>query len=352
MILAIGTKIKLKYTGDAGVVTELLGDGMVQVLLADGDEIPVALEDLIRPEDQRAGKGKSEVKAKIVTIPKPATPQKPDLPEAEQQYSILKSIGIQLGFLPINTADDSIDHYEIYLINDTRYSILFTFQLHPGRQGTQRPKINDKLEANSYLLLGELPFVALNDLPEVEMEAWQITTAGTGKRLYKKFKIRPKQFFGHVITAPLINKPVHHYRVFESFDPVEKKEEDLKSYTKRQVRPPQKVDGDLRHFSSNEIADFANFSSEIDLHIENLTNKSVKGMGNAEILRIQMAAFEKYLNKAIDLGVDRVFAIHGLGKGKLRNEIATRLMKNPDVVTFKNEFHPRYGYGATEVVLK
>lgn len=352
MILAIGTKVKLKYTGDAGVVTELLGDDMVQVLLADGDEIPVALEDLIRPEDQRNGKGTSEVKAKIVSIPAPEPPPKPDLPEAEQQYSILKSMGIQLGFLPVNTAEGSIDHYKIYLINDTRYSILFTFQLHPGRQGTQKPKINDKLEAGSYLLLGELPFVALNDLPEVEMEAWQITTAGTGKRLHKKFKIRPKQFFNHVITAPLLNKPVHHFRVFESFTPKKKKEEDLKTYTKRQVRPPKRVDGQLRHFSSNEIADFANFSSEIDLHIENLTQKSIKGMGNAEILRIQMAAFENYLNKAIKLGIDRVFVIHGLGKGKLRNEIATRLLNNPEVVTFKNEFHAKYGYGATEVILK
>ena len=74
-------------------------------------------------------------------------------------------------------------------------------------------------------------------------------------------------------------------------------------------------------------------------------------MSNAEIVRIQLAAFENYLNKAINLGVDRFFVIHGLGKGRLRNEIATRLLKHPQVQTFKNEYHAKYGYGATEVVL-
>jgi dsDNA-specific endonuclease/ATPase MutS2 len=42
--------------------------------------------------------------------------------------------------------------------------------------------------------------------------------------------------------------------------------------------------------------------------------------------------------------------IHGLGKGKLKNEIATRLINHPEVKTFKNEYHPKYGFGATEII--
>ncbi|RQH21817.1 hypothetical protein D5R40_31195 [Okeania hirsuta] len=48
--------------------------------------------------------------------------------------------------------------------------------------------------------------------------------------------------------------------------------------------------------------------------------------------------------------MERVFVIHGVGEGKLRNAIATRLIKYPEVVSFKNEFHPRYGFGATEII--
>jgi dsDNA-specific endonuclease/ATPase MutS2 len=48
--------------------------------------------------------------------------------------------------------------------------------------------------------------------------------------------------------------------------------------------------------------------------------------------------------------VDRIFVIHGVGEGKLRDVISTQLMQMTEVKSFKNEFHPRYGFGATEVI--
>jgi len=60
--------------------------------------------------------------------------------------------------------------------------------------------------------------------------------------------------------------------------------------------------------------------------------------------------FDRFIDKAIRLGVPRVYVIHGIGKGKLKNMIASRLIQIPEVQTFKNEYHPRYGWGATEVI--
>ena len=65
-----------------------------------------------------------------------------------------------------------------------------------------------------------------------------------------------------------------------------------------------------------------------------------------------MLQLQKFLDRAIRLGVPRIFVIHGLGEGKLREAIAARLKEHPDVVKFKNEFHHKYGYGATEVYLQ
>jgi len=87
----------------------------------------------------------------------------------------------------------------------------------------------------------------------------------------------------------------------------------------------------------------SNFNPEIDLHAEHLTDRWHK-MNNAEILRLQLNAFDSYLHKAAQVGVPRVFIIHGLGKGRLRDEIASRLIQHPEVETFKNEYHPRYGF--------
>ncbi|MEM8907482.1 MAG: Smr/MutS family protein, partial [Bacteroidota bacterium] len=103
--------------------------------------------------------------------------------------------------------------------------------------------------------------------------------------------------------------------------------------------------------SSHEVEDFARFESEIDLHIEKILDRPGK-MSQSEMLRLQILAFDQYLEQAIRLGVDRVFIIHGVGKGKLKNKIASSLIQNPDVETFKNEYHPKYGYGATEVIFK
>ena len=45
------------------------------------------------------------------------------------------------------------------------------------------------------------------------------------------------------------------------------------------------------------------------------------------------------MEEAVRQGVERVFIIHGIGKGHLRNLITATLIRNPNVITFKNEFH-------------
>ncbi|MEL6639034.1 MAG: Smr/MutS family protein, partial [Bacteroidota bacterium] len=272
-------------------------------------------------------------------------------PEADSQYTILRSRGIQLAFLPHGLPDGTTPNFENFLLNDTPYSAHFTFQL-SSKQQSQR-QINGKLDSVSAFPLGQMPFGMLNDLPEARVEIWQITTQGTGKALRRTLKIRAKQFFSKVITAPILNKAVHHYVLFDSFDSQGPSEahEDLKAYTRRHA-PPLPQDGATASSRSRDLYEYASFDSEIDLHIEELTDKDIRRLHNAEILRIQLRAFDAYLDRALSVGVDRVFVIHGLGKGKLRNEIATRLLKHPEVKTFKNDYHPNYGYGATEVIFQ
>ena len=44
-----------------------------------------------------------------------------------------------------------------------------------------------------------------------------------------------------------------------------------------------------------------------------------------------------------------MIVIHGLGKGKLREEVMRLLREYKEVAHFKNEYHPKYGFGATEI---
>lgn len=347
MLLAAGTKVMLIHSKEEAVVTGLLDDGMVMVRLLDGDlEIPVFAEDIRRLEKQ----SDKPPRARVVPGKKEASPTPPVRPPAKSQYAILKSFGIQLAFAPVLNPDGTTEKYEIYLLNDTPHTALFIFTLElNGRKTLQH---NGKLESVSALPLGELWFDQLNDAPFCRIEAWRILTDGTGPRLEKELRIKAKQFFNKVKTAPILDRPVHLYRIFEKLTARSEQtttEEDLRTYTQRARQPKSTGWLNVGDRISQEVREFAEFVPELDLHIDQLVPNSKK-LNKASILRIQMQHFENYMERAIRLGVERVFIIHGVGEGRLRDRIAGELLQMPEVKTFKNEYHPRYGFGATEVI--
>ncbi|MEO1262020.1 MAG: DUF2027 domain-containing protein [Bacteroidota bacterium] len=347
MLFAIGTKVKFLHTGDEGVVKARLEKGMVSVYLPKDDmEIPAAEVDLIRIDDVVKS---SSVKAKVVPGKKEKqAPQRPAI-KIQTQYAILKSFGIQLAFLPVENSAGLTEKFKIYLINDTKYEILYNIKFWLDYR-TQT--WSDKLSSTSYLPLGEMVYDDLNEAPEFEVEINWLTTEGVGKPTSKTLKIKAKSFFKTMRTAPLLNKPTHLYKLFEKPDFREDtKAEDLSAYTKRHAKPSWYKGDNARTLNSVDTSELANFSREIDLHIEKLRDDWEK-MSNAEIISIQLIEFENYLQQSIRLGAPSVFIIHGVGKGRLRDEIATRLFKNTDVKTFKNEYHPKYGWGATEVIFE
>jgi hypothetical protein len=337
-----GTRVKLIHTGETGRVVANLSDGMVKVMLDDGFDIPVFPDDIqsMEPEAQ---------KRRTKTVVPPPTARTESAPAPKPQYTILKSQGMQLGFLPLMGKEGMIQSYDIYLINDLSVDILYDFFL--SFFDATPVKHDGLLSAMSFEKVGNMIYDRLNDSPLVEIDAWPVFTAGKGDKHSKEIKIKAKTFFSKTLTAPLLDKQVHLFKLFSSFEenPQKSKEEDLRSYMKR------KTSGNMPKFYREEadwldVKAVAEFLPEIDLHIEYLSDDFDK-MDNGQKLRLQLTVFEKYMEKAINLGVPKVFIIHGVGKGKLKDAIATRLIKMPGVKTFKNEFHPKYGWGATEVDL-
>jgi hypothetical protein len=344
MLFAKGTRVRFIRTGDTGIIQEMLSDGMVNVYLEkDQMTIPAFPEDLERA-DQPIQEGKPPK-------PNPLKKKEPDsIPFVEQSVG-LDNAGIHLAFLPIESVDGLIGDYEVYLINDTTYPVVFSITR--SIRESVKDRGHGRIEPKTAQLTGSMPFDQLSDNPLFEVECWQITTHGTGPHLEKTVRLRPKAFFKKVRLAPFLNQQVHWFELFTSLQPPAKKShgEDLLTYTQKNAVPTKKIH--RPHASRADLYDvrsLAEFKPEIDLHIEQLTD-NIKGLSNADIIRIQMQHFRQFLEKAIRLGVDRVFVIHGVGKGRLRNTIASELMQHPHVQTFKNEYHPRYGWGATEVIL-
>lgn len=342
MLLSVGSKVRLKYTGDEGEIVQLFADGMVSVRLdADNSVIPV---------DPEALEDATKTKKKIIPDKHSnPTPIRRTIP-THAQHSFLHRTGIGLAFEPNFDYEGNATSYRIFLINDSNSAIIYNVKF--SLLGDEVDNFNGKLDAGTIIELDELQYDELNDAPAFDIDCTRVTTMGLGKPLYKTVKIKAKQFFGKVKTVAVLNKTAHYYSLFEKIADEEKKQEtkakdNLQLYTKnntkkRSPKPkPKKVD---------IVKAYTEFDKELDLHIEKLAPNPEK-MAPGDKLHLQLTVFDQYMDKAIRIGVDRVFIIHGVGNGVLKREITKRLRNMAYVIKFKNEFHSAYGYGATEVWL-
>ena len=349
VLLSVGTKVSFKNTKDEGIVTGFLDTGMVRIKLLDsGMEIPAFVDDLIRLSDPVV-----TAKAKIV----PAKKDKPILaPATESQTTepkkyTLTNTGLHLVFIPDGYQLNEISRYGIYLVNDTPDNLSFSIACH--LKDKLHFKRNARLNSGMIFHLGALDFTQLNDTPCFSSEIWQLTGKGSSGKTTCTLKLKPRSFFKNQTQVPFLDTTGYAFPIIEIKPPntLKKQGENLRDYTKKHIPEGKSFNTHRYTGSLKEFQHIASFPTEIDLHIEKLVVDSKK-IGKKSVLQIQLQHFEAYLDKAIQLGIERVFIIHGLGEGKLRDAIAERLSRYRGVKTFKNEFHPRYGFGATEVILK
>ena len=88
---------------------------------------------------------------------------------------------------------------------------------------------------------------------------------------------------------------------------------------------------------------------EIDLHIEELIEDTA-GMDNAAIIQHQLRMFGKCIDEARARRLWKFVAIHGVGKGVLRDAVRNRIKE--EGLQFQDASYQRYGYGATEVLMR
>lgn len=319
MAFSVGTKVTIRATGASGTVVGEVAPGILRVRLDNDVEIRIEAAQLEALQ------------------PTPTSPQ-------------LADTGLWLGFVPEFGAQAWPEYYLVHLVNSTEQALDYRVTL--SVEGEEEATWEGDVAAFQSARLGRLYYDEL-DQAAFTYRFWCHTTDGRKATRPGRTKIRPATFFNNTGTIPFIQREGHLLRLPLHFDA--KTDEDIRQYTRRRARSWRK-----RQLLDKWYSEFhavpdprarAAFESEIDLHIEKLTSDHHK-MSNAEILRLQLKHMEAFLEKAIRLGIERVFLIHGVGKGRLRNEIATRLIQNPHVHTFRNDYHPRYGMGATEVILK
>ena len=333
----IGDRVWLKNTLEEAVVSDFVDMKMLKVQTTDGHEVPVFMEDLEIYKNQNVPDYEPE-----------AVSSETNFSEAElyfQKYGNEMATGFYLSFLPVEE-EDRVAFFEMMLINDTNDEINFEIKLFI--KGEVYMHLQQWLHRRYVYRLGDLAFDELGENPTVEIKLEH--RSHPLFHLEKTIKLKPKTFFKDKSSAPLINESAFNYHLGALQEISEtKKAEELKitpqlgrsiehriasNYNRAQVKKHE-------HFYVPDV---------IDLHIENLIANH-RGMTNAEIITTQLSHFKAALEAAIINKLEKFTVVHGIGKGKLRSEIEIVLRQYKAVRSFKNEYHHRYGFGATEIFL-
>ncbi|PPK86400.1 Smr domain-containing protein [Neolewinella xylanilytica] len=330
----VGDRVSLLRTGKAGTISGKLANDTYQVRLDGGlGHLPapghaLALLDANSP------------------APAPAAPQQP----ATGRGNDRTDTGIQLAFDPIFNDDGDPEKYQLYLINGTRNKILYEIKVKTGDR--QRSSKFGPLTAYEKLRLDLVPYAWLNERLTVELDVRAVVEGGTGPRHFHELKVRPKQFFSSFRDVPELRHEAHLFVVFPHLKATSVAEREAPASTLREItraqlksKPPQAQPAQR----PPSLQDRGNFDPVLDLHLTALVDDPAS-VPKDKVLSLQMEHFDRFVDKALRLDVERIYIIHGLGNGILKTEIHQKLEHVPFVRKFSNDYHPKYGYGATEVI--
>ncbi len=336
----VGDDILVLHSNEEGKVIEIISDEMVMIEVR-GVKFPAYMDQIDFPYFKRF------TEKKIVPPPKKSKLYIDQIPrEKKPQTDIKTADGVWISLLPKFALDEFNDEvvelFKIYLVNRTPAGYKFNYQ--QQFFGKLNFELQNEIAAFTDFYLHDIPFEALNDSPSFDVEfSLLLPEKRKAEYLETQLKLRPKQIFQKVEELKEKNQPAISYQLFEQYpDKIETEKFELSSLAAK---------GFKVYEASRTRQNLEEPRSVVDLHIEKLTN-DWEHLSNFEILTIQLKEFEKWYYLAVAHRQPNLIVIHGVGSGKLKDEIHDILKTKHDVKTFINQYDPRFGYGATEIIFQ
>lgn len=331
-----GDKIIVIATGEYGIVIEWIDKKML-LIEVDSIRFPIYADQIDFPYFNEFSSKKEPIRSVKNNI---------QIPKKEKQFQkqTLQD-GVWISFLPVLDKDvfddDVISHFRIFLLNHTHDDLIVDLSIYYGFE--KEIDLKHTIKAFDEMYLVDLPFENLNDQPRFDFD---FSLDQRDKKRVNHFEVifkpKPKQVFKLADDVLKNQKASFTFNLFETF--------------------PNKIEEDKIDISKLNTAGYKVYSAEkirsnlppqrtlIDLHADKL-QQVPKNADPAEILDIQMRAFENFYEQALIHHLSQITVIHGIGTGKLKDEIHESLRHKKEVNSFVNRLHPLYGYGATEIWL-
>jgi len=334
MKFQVGDTVLVLHSNETGEVVDIISDKMVMVDVR-GVKFPAYIDQLDFPYYKQFTEKK--------LFPAKKEKQYIDDIRKEKEPKHKTTDGVWLSFLPVmdmdEFGDDVVENLKIHLINHTDKTYKFIYRLEFF--GRSEFELKNELLAFSDFYVHDVPFRDMSDSPNFYFQ-FTLLQPNKLKADYHEvaLKIKPKQLFVKLEELKQKGAATFTYNLFDQYP--DKVEEDS-------IEVSSAVAKGVKIYNAKEARKYLPPArTVIDLHIEKLTD-DWKGLTNSEIIGMQLHEFEKWYDLALAHHQDNLIVIHGVGKGKLRDEIHDILRLKREVKSFINQYHPSFGYGATEI---
>lgn len=324
------------HSEEEGEVVDIINNKMVMVDVR-GVKFPAYIDQLDFPYFKRFTEKKNS-----------ATPRKSrkfiDDVRKEKNVPVDKAqAGVWLTFLPVidtdEFGDEIVDELKIHLVNRTETALRFEYRLeYFGREDFQ---IKNELAPYQDFYIHDMPFENMNDSPSFNLIfSLQKPDKKKAEFYETSLKLKPKQVFSRIQEIRHKGEATFSYKLLDSYPD--------QPYEDKMEMSPLLKKGYKVYSATSARQHLEPPKHELDLHIEKL-RKDHESLTAFEKLNLQLQTLEKYLDLAVAHHQPSMVVIHGVGTGKLRDEIHEILRVRRDVKSFFNRYHPAYGYGATEI---
>lgn len=354
----IGDRVKFMNETGGGIVREIVSPTMVKVETEDGFEIPFMTRDLILVQAETVAEKmfiEDSIKDDLDNIAKEEV-----IPQVSSENPNISSLviypqdrkpeefAIYLAFAPQHQGMLITGELDIYLVNFSSNSLLFSMNLkgqkafHNISSGTipefskyyletiDREQLDSWLNANVQMIFTK-------DQSKKLLAPVSTDVRIKGNRFYKESAYQDSLFFTQkaflyrlveLKNIPLMGELVE---VAEKEDQESIQTKAVEVLSNDEILNHQKKEGE----------------AEVDMHIWELVSDH-SGMTNQEMLDIQLQYFERCLESAISHHFHKIVFIHGVGTGKLKQEIQA-ILEQYEGIYFRPASMADYGVGATQV---
>jgi Smr domain len=355
-MIQVGDRVRLMSGREEGTVTRVLEGGDVLEVAIDGEfTIPLRRSDVvpIAPEETKAFGARpapppvapprpgSTPKSSAAPAAKPGAAPAKGSPLPKEKPAPAAVIGAYLVLT--HQAEELL---AVQIVNNSDDELLFTYG--EEKQDRYIGRKNGVVGPRAALILAHVHMQDFEQWPAIVLQYLPHRASTTELHALETSRIRFKAntFYNSRAAAPIVKQEGYVFRLAEH----------------RLVVSPllpaiPAIDAVKLAERLNAPPTVANLKvvappHEVDLHLDKLADAPTGEVSNSEALRLQMAAFQDALDRALATNMHEIIFIHGLGNGTLKKEIQRALSRDTRIKFFEEAQKEKFGFGATRVRLK